>query len=344
VTCFLGITLYLLLTISGLSGRLLLLPDQNQVCSNETAYAWGWLGGVSPDLILLVVYSLVGIGFLVSLRHANLNWFVRACQLGGALLLFGQLALVAESLATTHSACTYHWIGCSLASVMIASCALEPTQVLERLRMKLSPRACLFGWAALTVFVTVAAFSKPTVGQVSEVSLLGVKSEELVPGDAPQIGRSDAVVTEVMFADGQCPYCKDAFIRLYAAAQRPNGPRIVFRHFPLASHPLAKRYAMCGALAAERGNFWRFEADLYRAGTEADPIGILVSQGWSRDEVRSRLSHEENLLGAVRRDRALGNRIGVRRTPTIIEIIGSRMREIPLTEVRARFPRSPHGT
>ena len=67
--------------------------------------------------------------------------------------------------------------------------------------------------------------------------------EDPVPitiGNAPFKGPAKARITLVEFSDFQCPYCAAAVSKLDAVLKMyPNDVRLVFKQFPLDTHPQA---------------------------------------------------------------------------------------------------------
>jgi protein-disulfide isomerase len=83
-------------------------------------------------------------------------------------------------------------------------------------------------------------------------------------GDAPVLGPKNALVTIIVFADFQCPFCgrvQPSLTRL--REQFPDDVRIVFRHRPLPMHPLARSAAKAAIAADRQGKFWRMHDFLF---------------------------------------------------------------------------------
>jgi cyclophilin family peptidyl-prolyl cis-trans isomerase/protein-disulfide isomerase len=68
---------------------------------------------------------------------------------------------------------------------------------------------------------------------------------------------TDAALTIVEYSDFQCPYCAMLAVELEKLYQKyPADVRIIFRHFPLNGHPLAKKAAYAVEAAGLQGKFW----------------------------------------------------------------------------------------
>src|SRR6059036_863318 len=84
-------------------------------------------------------------------------------------------------------------------------------------------------------------------------------------GDGPAWGSPAAPVTIVEFADFECPVCKESLPVLQEVRTLYREQvRIVYRNFPLASHPQARQAAEAAHCAHEQGQFWAYH-DVGRA-------------------------------------------------------------------------------
>ncbi len=88
----------------------------------------------------------------------------------------------------------------------------------------------------------------------------------LVTSDDPSLGRADAPMTIVEFADFVCPYSKDASFTLRELSlQYPEKIHYIYRDFPITDlHPLAQKAAEAGECAAQQGRFWEYHDKLYQ--------------------------------------------------------------------------------
>lgn len=80
-------------------------------------------------------------------------------------------------------------------------------------------------------------------------------------GSSPALGKADAPVTIIEWADFQCPFCAREYPRLKEIlAAYPDKVRIVFKHRPLGFHAQAKPAHAAARLAMEQGGselFWK---------------------------------------------------------------------------------------
>ena len=130
----------------------------------------------------------------------------------------------------------------------------------------------------------------PTPGP-TEVSMFPPVGEgDWVLGDNP-----NAALTVIEYSDFQCPYCSQlAPMLAELQADNPDDVRIVFRHFPIPSHPLASIAAQATEAAGLQGKFWEMhdrifeEQQAFASMTEAqftewldaqaDDLGLDVDQ------------------------------------------------------------------
>ncbi len=85
--------------------------------------------------------------------------------------------------------------------------------------------------------------------------------------DRPSMGNPQAPVTIVEFADFECPFCARAFgtLETMAHTSYKDKIRVLYKSYPLNSHPWAVRAAL-GAECARLQNpdtFWDFARDYY---------------------------------------------------------------------------------
>src|SRR4029079_18586505 len=83
---------------------------------------------------------------------------------------------------------------------------------------------------------------------------------------APSRGPAGARAVIVVFSDFQCPYCADgrafmdAVLRAYG-----DDVRLVFKQWPLPSHPQARLAAAAALAARAQGHFWEMHDGLFES-------------------------------------------------------------------------------
>jgi len=137
---------------------------------------------------------------------------------------------------------------------------------------------------------------------------------------SPVYGSEGAPVTVVVFADFQCPHCKAEAPVLKQAVEKFNGrAKLVFKHFPLSSHPQARQAAIATVAAQEQGKFWEMH-DIVFANQNAlsDPeIKAYAKQiGLDMAAFDAAFGSPE-ATARVERDRALGEQLEISGTPAV---------------------------
>ena len=142
----------------------------------------------------------------------------------------------------------------------------------------------------------------------------------IVLGNSPSKGSSDAPVTLVEFADFECGACGAAFPLVEAAfAKFKPKLRVVFKHFPLSSHPNAKLAAQAAYSAQKQGQFWRMHKLLFSNQerlTEPDLHGYAEKIGLDLNRFKKDL-HSKEARDRVKQEFNQGESLGVDATPTI---------------------------
>ena len=141
---------------------------------------------------------------------------------------------------------------------------------------------------------------------------------------SPTLGRKEAPITIVEFADFECPHCGKIAPKVHDLATLPVGSlsgklRLVFKHMPLAMHPRAEPAARAAWAAGQQGKFWPMHANLFAHQDtleDADLTAMAKAVGcdlkkwdadWRSDAARAQ----------VAADYALGEKVGVIGTPSL---------------------------
>jgi protein-disulfide isomerase len=138
------------------------------------------------------------------------------------------------------------------------------------------------------------------------------------------IGRADAPVTLVEFADFQCPFCKKFHTDEYAELKKnyidTGKVRFVNRDLPLEFHPFALKAAEAARCAGEQQKYWELRDALYSnaAPPSDDLIGKAV-EALSLDKVafQSCLASEK-YKADVQKDAGEAARLQISGTPTFV--------------------------
>ncbi len=160
-------------------------------------------------------------------------------------------------------------------------------------------------------------------------------------GASPVLGNPDARVTIVQFSDFQCPYAaRSAPLLRELLEAYGEDLRLVYKHFPLSFHPMARPAAVAAIAAQEQDGFWEMHDALFdRAGdlqpsefhTLAARAGLDVER-FRRDYGANWKDYESRIDS----DYALGLRVDVRGSPTLY-VNGRKVRAGTLEGIRARI-------
>ncbi len=166
---------------------------------------------------------------------------------------------------------------------------------------------------------------------VAVVALVGIVYAVISIQPAPYIpvtvdgdnllGSEDAPVTIIEFSDFECPFCArfatetaPSIIQEYVE----NGTaKLIFKHFPLPSHPYAQKAAEATECAGDQGKFWEMHDKLFE-----NPNNLFVPAlknyaeelGLDAEQFNSCLDSGV-MADRVNRDKEEAQRMGVSSTP-----------------------------
>lgn len=147
-----------------------------------------------------------------------------------------------------------------------------------------------------------------------------LKPKRIDIGGRPVYGRAHAPVTVVVFADFECPHCRLEAPRLRKAIDRSNGKaRLVFKHFPLGHHEVAKRAAVATEIAHRAGKFWAMhDAVFANQHRLTEPLLSELAANIGLDEQKFATAMQASTgKDIVESDHREGTRLGVLGTPTV---------------------------
>ncbi|MEU9038200.1 thioredoxin domain-containing protein [Streptomyces sp. NPDC048352] len=170
---------------------------------------------------------------------------------------------------------------------------------------------------------TASSGSAPRTDPVAELAALARRD----PGDKLALGRADAPVVLIEYADFQCGYCgtfaRDTEPELVKRYVEDGTLRIEWRNFPIfgAESEAAARAAWA---AGQQDRFTAFHTAAYAADAKAKGFGEerlteLAREAGVPDLERFRRDMAgEQAAAALRKDREEGYRIGVQSTPSFL--------------------------
>ncbi len=136
---------------------------------------------------------------------------------------------------------------------------------------------------------------------------------------APSQGPKEARITLVEFSDFECPYCSQAANEVWAVLQAyPTQMRLVYKQFPLESHPHANLAAVASLAALNQNKFWPMHDKLfgnYRKLSRENILAWAQELGLDMPRFTADLVSPK-LKSAVQKDVAAGEEAGVTGTPS----------------------------
>ena len=138
--------------------------------------------------------------------------------------------------------------------------------------------------------------------------------------DSPVMGPANAPITLVEFSDFQCPYCSKAVAQINATLKAyPNDVRLIFKQYPLDSHPAAAISAAASLAAHRQGKFWPMHDVMFANRSKLSRQSFLA---WAKeiglDMNRFTADLDSDAIRKdVLRDQADGDKAGVEGTPTV---------------------------
>lgn len=211
--------------------------------------------------------------------------------------------------------------------------------------------------------LTVAGPQRSDQAAVSEARTAG-DTATLAPGlsrrpegDPLAVGRPDAPVVLVEFADFRCPFCG-----LWARQTRPalqpfvdDGTlRIEYRDLVVFGAE-SERLAVAARAAGEQGRFWEYWTAVYQVAPtgghpsydQDDLVGFATKAGVpDRDRFIADLSKPE-LAARVAEDTAIGRRLGLTSVPSFLvgdtPVIGAQPTEVFVQAIRRQAGQTPQN-
>jgi protein-disulfide isomerase len=139
-------------------------------------------------------------------------------------------------------------------------------------------------------------------------------------GFGPARGDASAPVTLVEFSDFTCPFCRMVHAPLASFVEaRASRVKLVFKPFPIESHPGALEAAQAGEWAREKGLFWPMHDAIFEhpgARSPGDLAELARGAGGDPADLRAALE-EQRFLEKVRGSQAEARQAGIRGTPTL---------------------------
>jgi protein-disulfide isomerase len=143
------------------------------------------------------------------------------------------------------------------------------------------------------------------------------------PAKAPVVngyagkGAAKPTVTIVEYADFQCGHCKAAVPVVEALLKQRKDIRVVYKHFPLSVHPMARGAAIAAEAAGRQGKFWEMHGAIFATQEDVSDAmlqGHAKALGLDMNRFNSDLK-DPALAKLVDDSRAEANALGINGTP-----------------------------
>jgi len=246
---------------------------------------------------------------------------------GAALLLAQEWQTVTNLAGVDFSGLTPARKTLALKALRAEDCSCGCGMKVAECRVK-DPN-CSFsrGLAAVTIDAVKAGKTETAAMAEAKASKFGTRPAPKLLDDpvaiptlgAPATGPANAKITLVEFSDFQCPYCSKAVLQIAATLKAyPNDVRLIFKQYPLDSHPQAMISAQASLAAQAQGKFWQLHDLMFANRTKLSRENIMR---WAKDlgmDLNRFMNDMESAetKKTVLKDQADGDKAGVEGTPT----------------------------
>lgn len=136
---------------------------------------------------------------------------------------------------------------------------------------------------------------------------------------APVRGPQDARITLVEFSDFECPFCSAAVVQVdKIMAAYPKDIKLIYKQFPLSTHPHAQMAAEASLAAKDQGKFWEMYEALFQNFRRLSPDRIRMlakDSGLNMDKFQADLASGK-YRAVIEKDLKDGDAAGVYGTPS----------------------------
>ncbi len=149
-------------------------------------------------------------------------------------------------------------------------------------------------------------------------------------GGRPIYGSIHAPVTVVVFADFECPHCRLEAGKLRTAIDRSNGKaRLVYKHFPLGHHKVARLAAIASEIAHKAGKFWAMHDQIFANQHQlTEKLLFELAANVGLDDKEFAAAYGANTgEDVVDSDLEEGRRLAIMGTPTVF-VDGRKVNEV----------------
>lgn len=132
-------------------------------------------------------------------------------------------------------------------------------------------------------------------------------------------GPKDAKYVIVEFSDFQCPYCSRVAPLISGITKDNKDVKVVFKHFPLSFHKMAKKASIATHCANEQGKFWELHDKIFANQKDLNDANL---EKWVKElkldmKKYKTCSTSPETMKIIENDILLGSKLGVKGTPSI---------------------------
>jgi thiol-disulfide isomerase/thioredoxin len=204
-------------------------------------------------------------------------------------------------------------------SELLAPCRDVPVTIAQCVKEKRACKTCLPA-AKLLMRHVQAGLAKKEREEIFHARFDANKVKNVPTEGSPEVGPPDAIVTIVEWADFECPYCKLVAPELEKMVQRfPGQVRLVYKVYPLQSHPHGEVAARAAIAALEQGKFWQMHHALFENQEKLEQSDIeryATAIGLDLPKFRTALTSKET-TEKVEKDKKQAEDLGLDGTPFI---------------------------
>lgn len=169
--------------------------------------------------------------------------------------------------------------------------------------------------------------------------------QEIDISGSPYKGPSGAPVVIVVFSDYQCGYCLQLDSLLDKIQKTfPGQVKIVFKNFPLKSHPLAMKAALSALSAGRQGKFWEFHDLLFKSFNKLsdDQIAEIAGELGLDLALFEKGKIDSSVQNQIRKDLREGEKLGLNGVPAVY-MNGKRQRDRSMEGLTREINRILHN-
>ena len=207
----------------------------------------------------------------------------------------------------------------SQVSELLAPCPETPVSVAQCVKEQRPCKSCLPA-AQLLLKQVKAGRSKKEREDAFHGRFDANKIRTLAVDGSPSLGPPDAPVTIVEWADFECPFCRLVYPLLEELTERFAGHvKVVFKFYPLASHPHGEIAARAAVAAMNQGKFWEMHHLLFDNQDKLEQADLeRYAKQLNLDMVKYKADFASKETGLrIEKDMKQADQIGLEGTPLL---------------------------